>query len=158
MPAHDLIPERRSGEHVDRMLRTPAREIDPIDVPQRVDPPALPRIVAAQDHHRHRLGAEPGEMRLPEIRPALRRVLEPRRRRHDRDTRAGFGEPRKYFAIEAIHRRRELARSGEDQPAARQTAPPVTSTRFPRKRLYMRSKVRRLRLSRSSSESDSQTP
>ena len=63
---------------------------------------------------------------------------------------------REDFAVEFIHRRGELAGSSEDQPAARQSRSP-TNTRFPWKRLYIRSKFRRLRLRRSSSESDSQT-
>jgi len=60
-----------------------------------------------------------------------------------------------FVAIDVVHRRRELARSREDQPAAHQSRPPMR-TAFPWKRLYIRSKLRRLRFERSSSESDSQ--
>src|SRR5207244_8319553 len=86
--AYDRVPERGPGEHVDRVLRAPAGEVDPIHVPEGLGPAALAGVVTPQDHNRDDVGAERREMRLPELGPALRRVLEAGCGRDDRDARA----------------------------------------------------------------------
>src|SRR5438552_1663000 len=120
------------------------------------------RVLSLEDHHRTRFGAESREVRDAHLRPALRRVLEPRRGGNDRDAWPLFADAREDLTVQLCHERCELARAHEEQtaPAHRSEGPrapgPPTSTARPWKRLYMRSKFRRLRLRRSSSESDSQ--
>src|SRR5438093_3593209 len=120
------------------------------------------RVLSLEDHHRTRFGAESREVRDAHLRPALRRVLEPRRGGNDRDAWPLFADAREDLTVQLCHERCELARAHQEQTASahqsegpRAPGPP-TSTARPWKRLYMRSKFRRLRLRRSSSESDSQ--
>src|SRR5881628_120778 len=113
------------------------------------------RVLSLEDHHRTRFGTESREVRDAHLRPALRRVLETRRGGNDRDARPLFGDAREDLAVQFCHDRCELARAHQEQTAPAHSRP-ASSTALPWKRLYMRSKFRRLRFRRSSSESDSQ--
>src|SRR5207247_9905529 len=105
------------------------------------------RVLSLEDHHRTRFGAESREVRDAHLRPALRRVLEPRRGGNDRDAWPLFADAREDLAVQLGHHRRELTRAEKDEATAahesRWPRASPTRTARPWKRLYMRSKLRR---------------